>query len=91
MILNSYIDDIVTEIKSGKLDLFEVILNYEKKIDSIDSNLIEKIEEQEVEIYQLENEISDLEDTIDDLKSDIKELKTKIEHQNYIIEELQNK
>lgn len=37
MILYTKIEDIVNEIKSGKKDLFEVILQYEKRIEEFEN------------------------------------------------------
>ena len=44
MILNTYIEDIVNEIKSGKRDLFDIIKEYEKRIHKLESK-IEELED----------------------------------------------
>jgi peptidoglycan hydrolase CwlO-like protein len=64
MILYTKIEDIVNEIKSGKKDLFEVILQYEKRIEEFE-NIEVKYED---EIDSLKDNINDLEDTIYNLK-----------------------
>lgn len=64
MILYTKIEDIVNEIKSGKKDLFEVILQYEKRIEEFE-NIEVKYED---EIDSLKDNINDLEDAIYNLK-----------------------
>jgi predicted RNase H-like nuclease (RuvC/YqgF family) len=63
-LLYSEIDDLIEEIKSGKKDLFEVILQYEKRIKEFE-NIEGKYED---EIDSLKDNINDLEDTIYNLK-----------------------
>jgi peptidoglycan hydrolase CwlO-like protein len=64
MILYTKIDDLIEEIKSGKKDLFEVILQYEKRIKEFE-NIEVKYED---EIDSLKDNINDLEDAIYNLK-----------------------
>lgn len=63
-ILYTEIDDLIEEIKSGKKDLFETILQYEKRVKEFE-NIEGKYED---EIDSLKDNINDLEDTIYNLK-----------------------
>jgi peptidoglycan hydrolase CwlO-like protein len=63
-LLYTEIDDLIEEIKSGKKDLFETILQYEKRIKEFE-NIEGKYED---EIDSLKDNINDLEDTIYNLK-----------------------
>jgi peptidoglycan hydrolase CwlO-like protein len=63
-LLYSEIEELVEEIKSGKKDLFEVILQYEKRIEEFE-NIEVKYED---EIDSLKDNINDLEDAIYNLK-----------------------
>lgn len=64
MILYTKIEELVEEIKSGKKDLFEVILQYEKRIEEFENIEVEY----EDEIDSLKDNIIYLEDTIYNLK-----------------------
>lgn len=63
-LLYSEIEELVEEIKSGKKDLFEVILQYEKIIKEFE-NIEVKYED---EIDSLKDNINYLEDAIYNLK-----------------------
>lgn len=63
-LLYSEIEELVEEIKSGKKDLFEVILQYEKRIEEFE-NIEVKYED---EIDSLKDNINNLEDAIYNLK-----------------------
>jgi predicted RNase H-like nuclease (RuvC/YqgF family) len=81
MILHSNIEDIVNEIKSGKLDLFTIILDYKKEIEKLE-NKVEIIEE------MYENEINELQYKNDNLKLEVVSRNIKI---NMLSDEIQEK
>ena len=83
MILNTDVEYIVEQIKSGKKDLFDAIKEYMILADSIDDQ-IEKVSNELETLYghqieDLDNEISDLEDTIEEQDKKIDKLESKIE------------
>jgi flagellar biosynthesis chaperone FliJ len=92
MILNTQIEEIVEEIKSGKKDLFETIKYYmllaesvEEQVDKVRSGLETTYD---CEISELEDQISDLSSTIEKQDEKIDKLEYQIECKNGEIEQL---
>jgi chromosome segregation ATPase len=84
MILNTVIEDVVNEIKSGKKDLYETIKCYIKLIDSYG----DEEEKLDVIIEDLEYLIEELKITVKNQEKEIREYKETVEDSNYFIEEL---
>jgi chromosome segregation ATPase len=92
------IEDIVRDIQSGKKDLTEVIIDYEKQLDkeqgnfSIqESNYESIINDLRGDVEKLESIIEKREDKIGDLEYLIEELRVTISTYEKEIDELHNK
>jgi len=73
------VDELVSDIQSGKKDLRECIEDYERQLDEEDGTFaIQLIREQEIS-YEAE---------IESLEDDISSLEERLDSKNYLIEEL---
>lgn len=95
MVLNTTIEEIVYEIKSGKKDLYETIEHYVKLCNFFSIEADERIfrleEDYEYKIENLKNKLKDNEDNEKELieqKYYIEKLDYKIDDLEYLIEEL---
>jgi len=79
MINQVLVDELVSDIQSGKKDLRECIEDYERQLDEEDGTFaIQLIREQEIS-YEAE---------IESLEDDISSLEERLDSKNYLIEEL---
>jgi len=89
MILNTVIEEVVNEIKSGKRDLYETIEHYMKLIDSYSDKEKERIDEliiyYEEQMESLEDELENNAELYDAQKDYIEKLDAKIEDLEYEI------
>jgi len=79
MVNQVLVDELVSDIQSGKKDLRECIEDYERQLDEEDGTFaIQLIREQEIS-YEAE---------IESLEDDISSLEERLDSKNYLIEEL---
>jgi len=79
------VDEIVSDIKSGKKDLRECVEDYERQLDEEDGKFAIQLRAQE-ESYG--SQIEDLDEEIEELNDSLTAKSDKIDDLNYLIEEL---
>jgi len=85
MINQVLVDELVSDIQSGKKDLRECIEDYERQLDEEDGKFAVQLRRKE-ESY--ESQVDDLEDDIESLEERLSIKSDKIDDLNYLIEEL---
>ena len=85
MVNQILVDEMVSDIQSGKKDLRECIEDYERQLDEEDGTFTVQLRVQEI---SYESQIEDLDEEIEELNDSLTTKSDKIDDLNYLIEEL---